>query len=233
MARTYTSNEVIEAIMLTAEVCGTQMSEMAAKAMVLHLKPYGGEAIMKALHRCQREIKGRFALADVLKYIEANDGRPSDEEAWGICWGYITDENRSFLVTEEIDKAAGACRDLVIDAKDRVAARMTFLEAYRAAVHDAREQGRPVRWRVSASHNKLDVGDLVRQAFTQGKIDKQAALMMLPSIPQTDDVRYEIEHGHAMRLEDKNKGRQQLLQIKQMMIGVSKAMPKDDDDTGA
>ena len=230
MASTYTSSEVIEAIMLTAEVCGTQMSEMAAKAMVLHLKPYGGEAIMRALHRCQREIKGRFALADVLKYIESNDGRPSDEEAWGICYAYITDENRSILVTDEIDKGAAACRDLVVHGRDRVAGRMAFLEAYRAAVHDARERGQPVRWRISVSHNKLDVADVVKQAYSQGRIDKPAALMMLPNIPQTDDVRYEIEHGRIMSLEDKRKGGEQLQKVRQMLIGVSKPMPTDDSD---
>lgn len=226
---TYTASEVIDAIMITAEVCGTQISDAAAKAMVLHLKPYGGNAIMKALHRCQREIKGRFAMADVLRFIEAKDGRPSDEEAWGICYAYITDENRSIMVTSEIDKGAEACRDLLLEARDRVAARMAFLEAYRAAVHDSREQGLPVRWRVSISQNKLDVADVVRHAYELGRIDQPTALMLLPHIPQTDGVRYQIEHGHVMTLEDKRAGAQQLQKIKQMLIGVSRPMPSGDE----
>ena len=231
--RTYTASEVIDAIMITAEVCGTQISDAAAKAMVMHLKPYGGDAIMKALHRCQREIKGRFALADVLRFIEAKDGRPSDEEAWGICYAYITDENRSIMVTAEIDKGAEACRDLLLEARDRVAARMAFLEAYRAAVHESREQGLPVRWRVSVSQNKLDVADVVKQALVLGRIDKPTALMLLPNAPQTDDVRFEIEHGRVMTLEDKRQGEQQLKKVKQMLIGVSKPMPSGDDLSNA
>lgn len=140
-----TLSEVKQAIKLTAEVTGSTLSDDAIAMMLMQLKPYGADAVMTALNRCQRELKHRLTLADVIERITQTDGRYTADEAWAK----LPKDNRyGALVTAEMDEAAGFAFPL-LEIGDKVAARKAFIDAYNRIVDDARAKGKPAKWRVS------------------------------------------------------------------------------------
>lgn len=221
-----TEQQIADWVKTTYELCGQEISDTALKVILHHLKNYDAKQIAAGLGECQRTVKGKLVLADILGSIQRQDGRPSPDEAWNIAYRYLTDEYGSMVVTAEIQEACGACRDLVLMAKDKVAGRMAFISAYENMVSLARKQGVEAKWQLSLGHCRSDVADVVEAAVKAGKLTKDRAIALLPHSPETDDLRYKLEHGRTMAIEDKRKGMEQLKQIHQMLIGVVKEVPK-------
>lgn len=217
-------SEIVESIKATAEICGSEISEPAAKAMVAHLKPYGSAAIVEALFECQRKIKGKLALVDIINIIEARDGRPGPDEAWNIAYKFMNDEQSSVLVNNEIESACYACSELMA-AKDKIAARMAFLDAYKRLISEGRNTGSKPKWRVSVGLLKADAADVAKHGLERGLLTRESALMALPHHKQSDDARYMIETGNMMSPEERKKGLENLGKVK--MLLSYKQMPKD------
>ncbi len=71
------TSELIEDIAATAEVCdGSKWSAAAVRIACAHLRQFSEPAIRQSLMRCQQEVKGTLALADIIARIvaEMNDG---------------------------------------------------------------------------------------------------------------------------------------------------------------
>ena len=214
MGKNYTAAEIAEAIKITAEVCGSELSDGAVSAMLLHLKPYGGEAVMSALSECQREAKGRLTLAAVLEKLENCDGRPGAEEAWGMIAHALTDESDTVVWTEEMALSAGVASDL-IELGDKVGARMAFRENYERLVRQAREAKHPIRWSVSPGTDSQRRTDALMLAVQQGKLAQQQVAHMLPY--DATQERHKMLTGQAMSLEDKRKAKEALAKISGML----------------
>ena len=114
------SIELLQAVAVTAELCGRTFSEGAARMFVHDLAGFDEQAVMKALARCRREVKGILTIQDVVSRID--DGRPGVEEAWAML---PLDEAQSVVWSAEMAEAFGVARGLIDDG-DRVAARMAF-----------------------------------------------------------------------------------------------------------
>lgn len=124
--------------MATAELCGTNLSELAAQLLSDELQRYDEVLIRGALARCRRELKGRLTVAEILGRIE--DGRPAALQAWGqLVW----DEFSPYSPTDEMAIAQGECRTLYL-AGDKVGARMIFVEAYSREVLRNRAERKPI-----------------------------------------------------------------------------------------
>lgn len=182
-----TQAQMAQAIRLTWEICGASLSEEASTMMMTELKPYGGEAVLRALAKIRHEKKGRPSMADVVEHLQAADGRPSKEEAWGIALECLNDDTRSFLLTDEISEACAAARP-AMEARDKVAARMAFLERYAALVSAARESGKPARWFLTIGERKDDATDAVALGVKLGRITVERGLALLPSPEQAPDM---------------------------------------------
>jgi hypothetical protein len=156
--------ELLEALAVTAELCGRTFSEAAARVFVQDLQPYPESAVLKALARCRREVRGTLTLSDVVSRIE--DGRPGAEEAWAQM---PFDESQSVVWTEEMAEAFGVARAL-LDAGDKVAARMAFKESYLRLVAEARNAGRAVTWSPSLGYDKAGHAAVLSEAIAQGRI---------------------------------------------------------------
>ena len=63
-------NKIARALAVTAEVCGSQLSEGAIALMVEVLDRYEFEAVTKALKIVMREHTGRLSLAVIIKHID-------------------------------------------------------------------------------------------------------------------------------------------------------------------
>lgn len=170
-------SEILKAVAVTAELTGTEITEMAAKVFAMDLAEYPKAAVMTALTRCRRELKGRLTLADVLNRVAEMDGRPSADEAWAMM---PMDEAATVVWTDEMAAAWGVALPMV--DTDKVAARMAFKAAYQKGVDEARQTLRPVKWRASLGHDKAGREPVIRQSVQQGRLSRDQALKHLPRL---------------------------------------------------
>lgn len=165
------SKELLQAIAVTAELTGTELSEAAARVMADDLCAYAEAHVLGALVRCRKELKGRMTVADVVTRLA--DGRPGPEEAWAICANSLNDEGASFAWTHEMQAAFGVALAL---RGDKVAARMAFKESYERSVQQARDAGSQLKWSMSFGWRKEDREGPVLEAIRLGRIAPEVAM---------------------------------------------------------
>lgn len=66
-------DEVVKGLAVVCEVTGTSLSGPARTFMLGELDGYPAKDVLLGLRKCARECKGRLALGDVVKAIEAVD----------------------------------------------------------------------------------------------------------------------------------------------------------------
>lgn len=165
----------MQAIAVTAELTGTQLSTAAARVMAQDLARYPEHQIMGALTRCRREVRSRLTIADVLGRIE--DGRPGVEEAWSNVSAALGDEGVTVVWTEEEAAAFWVANAL---SDDPIAARMAFKEAYLKAVQKARDAGKNPKWSVCLGHNPGGREGPLLQALERGQLKRDYVAGLLP-----------------------------------------------------
>lgn len=170
-------SEILKAVAVTAELTGTEITEIAAKVFATDLAEYPKPAVMAALTRCRRELKGRLTLADVLNRIAEMDGRPSADEAWAMC---PMSEAATVVWTDEMAQAWGVALPVLAD--DTTAARMAFKRAYEKAVDEARQNNIAPKWRASLGHDQSARESAVRQAVDLGRLSVDQAAKLLPDL---------------------------------------------------
>ncbi|KDR39183.1 hypothetical protein BG61_34330 [Caballeronia glathei] len=174
--------DLIQALAATAELCGTNLSEAAAKMLLTDLADYDERAVLVALSKCRRELKGRLTLAEIISRID--DGRPGAEEAWAVL---PFDEGTSVVWTEEMSKAFWVAYPL-IEEGEKVAARMAFKESYLRLVAEAREHRIPAHWTASLGHDKDGRQPVLAAAVEKGRISKSHACALIPNFESVDSV---------------------------------------------
>lgn len=166
-----TAKEVLQALAVTAEITGTQLSEGAARVFAGDLSRYPPDQVLGALTRCRREVKGRLTVADVIGRLD--DGRPTPDEAWAMI---PHDEATTAVLTEEMAQAWGISRE----AEDRVSARMAFLSAYRRLAQEARDAGVAVKWFPSLGTDPTAREAAISEAVRLGRLSNTHAQKLLP-----------------------------------------------------
>jgi hypothetical protein len=172
------SIELIQAVAVTAELCGRTFSEGAARMFVQDLAGFPEQAVIKALARCRREVKGMLTIQDVITRID--DGRPGAEEAWAQM---PFDESQSVVWTDEMCRAFGVARGL-LEEGDKVAARMAFKEAYTRMVGESRDLGRPVVWTPSLGYDKNGHAAELSEAVSLGRLSYEHAESICFGLPR-------------------------------------------------
>ncbi|RMH96418.1 hypothetical protein EA795_20105 [Stutzerimonas nitrititolerans] len=160
--------ELAAALCATAETLGHALSASAAELMAEDLAEYGMEQIATALRACRKELTGKLTLAAILQRVQAADGRPDPNEAWALALA-ASDEFDSVVLTDEIQLALGAARP-ILDAGDKVGARMSFLSAYQRQVDTARREGKPVNWALSPGFDQQRRVMAVEEAGRLGRL---------------------------------------------------------------
>lgn len=176
------SNErLVKAIVVTAEVCGHEISPLAAKVMVRDLRQHPIDDVLNALQRCRRECKGRLTLSAVISRLPGQ--HLGADEAWAIA-SQAADEAATVVWTNEMAEAFGVARSLMRSG-DGVAARIAFRDAYVRIV--AETDGKPV-WNITAGHDALARAAAIERAVLIGRLPAEVAERHLPGI------------GHTLRL---------------------------------
>lgn len=170
------TEQLIQAVAVTAELCGRVFTPAAAAVFVDDLGGYPEEQILGALRRCRREVRGVLTVQDVLSRID--DGRPGPDEAWAMI---PQDEAASCVWTDEMAKAWGVARHLMREG-DRVGARMAFRDAYTRMVAEARDQGVAPNWTPSLGHDKVGRAEALEDAVSKGRLAYQHATELAPEL---------------------------------------------------
>lgn len=169
------SEQMLKALAVAIELTGTEISKAAARVMADDLAQYPEAAVLTALARCRRELRGKLTLPDVLDRMPG--GHPGVEEAWSIVSGCLNNERLTVVWTQEMAEAFGVALGL---QNDTVAARMAFKETYSANVAKARLENRMPRWVVSPGTDK-DGRDLaILDAVEKKRISVDYARLVLP-----------------------------------------------------
>lgn len=168
------TSRLLEAIAVTAELCGKVFSPGAARQFAADLTAYPEAQVFAALERCRREVKGVLSLADVISRLD--DGRPGADEAWAMI---PRDETQSVVWTDEMAVAYGVARPL-LTAGDPIAARVAFRECYARVVTLARCEQRAPQWRLSPGYDVAGRELAVRDAVSKGRLTPQQAMRLLP-----------------------------------------------------
>lgn len=172
-------SELAGALVVTAEVCGTELSVAAAEAMARELLAYPVADVGAALGRVRRELTGRLTLAAVLQRLP--NGHPGGNEAWPLC---PRDEATTVVWTEQMAEAFGVAAPLLREG-DQVAARMAFLECYAKLVREAESARQKPHWIVSLGHDPALRDSVLLVAVERGQLTAGDAERMLT----TDDGR--------------------------------------------
>ena len=178
------------AITATAEVLGQTITSEAAEMMADDLADYPAEAVAGSLKACRRELTGKLTLAAILQRVQAADGRPGKDEAWAIAMT-TNDEFETVVLTDEIQLALAAAKP-VLDAGDKIGARMAFISAYERFVGQAREDAKPVNWHVSMGFDANRRIQAVTKAMELKRIPREHGQKYLADLsigPVTDDGR--------------------------------------------
>ncbi len=177
------SVELIQAVAVTAELCGRTFTPEAARMFVADLEGFDEPAILVALRRCRREIRGVVTVQDVVSRID--DGRPGAEEAWAML---PKDEAVSAVWTEEMQSAAGVAAPLLAIG-DKVGARMAFKEAYAAKLAQARDNRTPPTWSVTLGHDRFGREAALSQSVQLNRLTLEQARLYLPSLHAPEPAR--------------------------------------------
>lgn len=165
--------ELAAALCATAETLGQTLSASAAELMAEDLAEHPMQAIAGALKACRRELTGKLTLAAILQRVQSTDGRLERDEAWSIALT-SADERETVVLTDEIAEAMSVARP-VLDAGDKVGARMAFLAAYDRLVADARRAAVPARWSVSLGHDPELRARAIEQAVSLKRLPADEA----------------------------------------------------------
>lgn len=168
-------NELLDALAVTAELTGTELSKAAARVMVSDLSAYPIDQVLGALTRCRRELRGRLTIAAIVERLD--DGRPGPNEAWAMI---PQTEGGSVVWSDEMAAAYGIAAPLLAEGQI-IAARSAFIEHYEAAVSTARAERRAPRWTPSLGHDPLTRTRVLEDAVRKGRLTSEHAHALLPA----------------------------------------------------
>lgn len=169
------SERLIQAVAVTAELCGRTFTAEAARVFVMDLSGFEEPAVLDALRRCRREVRGVLTVQDVVTRID--DGRPGPDEAWAML---PFDESKTVVWTDEMAKCWGVAVPLYA-VGDKVGARMAFREAYIAEVAQARDEHRRPTWMPSLGWDVQGREGVLLEAVRLGRLKALHVMQLLPA----------------------------------------------------
>lgn len=175
---------IIDALSVTAEAMGQQVSPAGLLLMADDLEPYGVDQVLAALVRVRRECR-KLTVADVIDRLASTDGRPGADEAWASAQ-IAHDESMTVVWSQEAADAFWIARPLLV-LGDKTGARMAFKDAYVRLCDEARLNRHPVRWLVCQGFDAEQRAEVLEAAVISGKIQRDYARGLLPPPAPSED----------------------------------------------
>lgn len=141
------------------------------------LQNYGIDAVSAAFG--EYAMRGKYAPkpADILAILDRMlpDGRPGADEAWAMI---PMDEYTSAVMTQEMAEALHIAQPL-LDAGDKIAARMSFKEAYCRIVDANKRNGVKPSWFPSLGQDKEGRDAVLAEAVRLGRLSADHAIGLI------------------------------------------------------
>lgn len=181
------NSDLVKIIANTEAVCGgPELEKEICDIYVKALRSYDDSDVLVALEKCQKEIKGRVALSDIIKRIPSP--WPTADEAWALC---PKGESESTVWFDECASAWGATENLEEDA---VARRMAFKAAYEREL--AQTDRRKPEWWPSLGTDKRHREHILRDAVTRGRLPEGHRALLGTGRVETSDKLLPDDTGH-------------------------------------
>lgn len=136
---------------------------------------------------------------------------PGPEEAWAMM---PRDEAETVVWTAEMQEAFAIASPL-LEAGDRVAARMAFIESYRKAVEAATREGKRPRWSVSLGTNKSDHAAVLAEAIRKGRLTVERVNRAFPHLVGEEPIQSLLPAGSPLALPAGEPDKQAIAQLAQ------------------
>lgn len=201
---------LIKAIAVSFELTGTQLSDEAMEFVISALDTYPPDAVRKALERCVTTVTSKMSLAKIIEQID--DGRPGAQEAWAML---PKSEGESAAMTDDMTEAWDIVRDLL--ETDRIAARKSFIEAYQRILLEARSEGRPVKWFLSAGQDPAGRERAARDAVKRGLLEAADVSMYMHELPAHEEAPQLPAHDDCTEIPRGENARQLVADLKEKM----------------
>ena len=165
-----------------------QITGALADLFFAALGPYSIDQVRDGMARhLQDPADGKFSPkpADVIRQIQgakAADGRPGKDSAWSIALCSL-DDDETVVTTPEILAALESAKPLLA-IRDKVAARLAFVEVYERLVTQARREGRPIDVIVSLGDDKARRQIAIEDGMRSGMLTRDQAQPHLLRIEQ-------------------------------------------------
>lgn len=170
--------QLVDMILVTAEVMGHELKPSAVMMMVSDLSGYDFAAVANTLNRCRKEQTGRLTLKGILDLLAPAGGWLTANEAWSLALP-AADERNTVVWTSEASKAWSVALPL-LEVGDKVGARMAFIAAYERHVSTAKSEGKQPVHEVSAGWDAAGRDLAIQQAQIAGLLPWPAPVAALP-----------------------------------------------------
>ena len=170
--------QLVDMILVTAEVMGHELKPSAVMMMVSDLASYDFAAVANTLNRCRKEQTGRLTLKGILDLLAPAGGWLTANEAWSLALP-AADERNTVVWTNEASKAWSVALPL-LEVGDKVGARMAFIAAYERHVSTAKSEGKQPVHEVSAGWDAAGRDLAIQQAQIAGLLPPPAPVAALP-----------------------------------------------------
>ena len=185
--------QLVDMILVTAEVMGHELKPSAVMMMVSDLSGYDFAAVANTLNRCRKEQTGRLTLKGILDLLAPAGGWLTANEAWSLALP-AADERNTVVWTSEASKAWSVALPL-LGVGDKVGARMAFIAAYERHVSTAKSEGKQPVHEVSAGWDAAGRDLAIQQAQIAGLLPPPAPVVALP--PPTKEQQAELVDNRA------------------------------------
>lgn len=187
--------KLIVSLMATAEVMGSEIKPNVALVMVDDLSGYQLADVLQALTRVRREHTGKLTLKVILDILAPAGGWISANEAWAIALP-AADEAATVVWTQEMAKAWAIAKP-ILDAVDKIGARMAFIPAYERFVDQSKRESRLPHYEISAGWDANLRELAVQNAVTAGLLPEP--LQDTKALPTPDRPVFHDDHVAAYR----------------------------------
>lgn len=195
-------DQLVDMLAVTGEVMGNELKPAVIMLMVKDLSEYPFHQVMKALERVRKESTGKLTLKAIIDIIAPGGGWVSANEAWALALP-AHDEAATIVWTPEIAKAWQVAKP-ILDAGDKIGARMAFIPAYERLVEQARQAGRQPHFEVSAGWDPNMRDAAIQKAVTAGLLPPPKPEPMIALPPPEMDKQFMIlpERGEVQDRRD-------------------------------
>ena len=170
---------IARGLAITAEVCGSQLSEGAIAVMIEELATYESEDVSEALRRVMREHTGRLSLAVIIERIDEGKGLGVDA-AWELAVrARIWDQGITLVIPKA--RSLQSWPPALWNVGDKVAARLAFKAAYPKYLADLGDEVF-----VSLGWDAEGRRTAIEEAARNGVITQAHAAKLLPDPEITD-----------------------------------------------